>query len=125
MALQCFSLFAEGIELLGYQRYGTVQGPRIGKERINGSILKDSDPFVYVYLNLVHLSSKTTTMSTRKLFESIVEILNTVLLLQQEARGGVARQERGQRGRRGAAAAQLRTQVQPRPAGAQPRGGNY
>ncbi|XP_013176805.1 PREDICTED: rho GTPase-activating protein 18 isoform X2 [Papilio xuthus] len=36
----------EGIELLGYQRYGTVQGPRIGKERINGSILKDSDPFV-------------------------------------------------------------------------------
>lgn len=38
--------FAEGIELLGYQRYGTVQGPRIGKERINGSILKDNDPFV-------------------------------------------------------------------------------
>ncbi|XP_063357803.1 rho GTPase-activating protein conundrum isoform X1 [Cydia amplana] len=36
----------EGIELLGYQRYGTVQGPRIGKERINGSILKDNDPFV-------------------------------------------------------------------------------
>ncbi|XP_068626300.1 rho GTPase-activating protein conundrum isoform X2 [Battus philenor] len=35
----------EGIELLGYQRYGTVQGPRIGKERINGSILKDSDTF--------------------------------------------------------------------------------
>lgn len=37
--------FTEGIELLGYQRYGTVQGPRIGKERINGSILKDNDPF--------------------------------------------------------------------------------
>ncbi|KAJ8736672.1 hypothetical protein PYW08_007328 [Mythimna loreyi] len=36
----------EGIELLGYQRYGTVQGPRIGKERINGSILKDNDPFI-------------------------------------------------------------------------------
>ncbi|CAK1601587.1 unnamed protein product [Parnassius mnemosyne] len=36
----------EGIELLGYQRYGTVQGPRIGKERINGSILKDSDTFI-------------------------------------------------------------------------------
>lgn len=36
----------EGIELLGYQRYGTVQGPRIGKERINGSILKDNDPFM-------------------------------------------------------------------------------
>lgn len=36
----------EGIELLGYQRYGTVQGPRIGKERINGSILKGSDPFI-------------------------------------------------------------------------------
>lgn len=35
----------EGIELLGYQRYGTVQGPRIGKERTNGSILKE-DPFV-------------------------------------------------------------------------------
>ncbi|KOB65017.1 Rho GTPase-activating protein 18, partial [Operophtera brumata] len=35
-----------GIELLGYQRYGTVQGPRIGKERINGSILKDNDPFI-------------------------------------------------------------------------------
>lgn len=39
-------LFSEGIELLGYQRYGTVQGPRIGKERINGSILKDNDPFM-------------------------------------------------------------------------------
>ncbi|CAG4989028.1 unnamed protein product [Colias eurytheme] len=36
----------EGIELLGYQRYGTVQGPRIGKERINGSILKDNDLFI-------------------------------------------------------------------------------
>ncbi|XP_069363386.1 rho GTPase-activating protein conundrum isoform X2 [Maniola hyperantus] len=36
----------EGIELLGYQRYGTVQGPRIGKERINGSILKENDPFM-------------------------------------------------------------------------------
>ncbi|XP_059058394.1 rho GTPase-activating protein conundrum, partial [Achroia grisella] len=36
----------EGIELLGYQRYGTVQGPRIGKERINGSILKDNDSFI-------------------------------------------------------------------------------
>ncbi|XP_063827602.1 rho GTPase-activating protein conundrum [Ostrinia nubilalis] len=36
----------EGIELLGYQRYGTVQGPRIGKERINGSILKDNDTFI-------------------------------------------------------------------------------
>ncbi|XP_004926275.1 rho GTPase-activating protein conundrum isoform X2 [Bombyx mori] len=36
----------EGIELLGYQRYGTVQGPRIGKERINGSILKGNDPFI-------------------------------------------------------------------------------
>ncbi|XP_041975006.1 rho GTPase-activating protein conundrum isoform X2 [Aricia agestis] len=35
----------EGIELLGYQRYGTVQGPRIGRERINGSILQDNDPF--------------------------------------------------------------------------------
>ncbi|XP_030021063.2 rho GTPase-activating protein conundrum isoform X3 [Manduca sexta] len=35
----------EGIELLGYQRYGTVQGPRIGRERINGTILKD-DPFI-------------------------------------------------------------------------------
>ncbi|KAL0901971.1 hypothetical protein ABMA27_007111 [Loxostege sticticalis] len=36
----------EGIELLGYQRYGTVQGPRIGKERINGSILKENDTFI-------------------------------------------------------------------------------
>ncbi|XP_061385615.1 rho GTPase-activating protein conundrum isoform X2 [Danaus plexippus] len=36
----------EGIELLGYQRYGTVQGPRIGKERINGTILKSNDPFI-------------------------------------------------------------------------------
>ncbi|XP_023945150.2 rho GTPase-activating protein conundrum isoform X2 [Bicyclus anynana] len=36
----------EGIELLGYQRYGTVQGPRIGKERINGTILKENDPFM-------------------------------------------------------------------------------
>ncbi|XP_050346903.1 rho GTPase-activating protein conundrum isoform X1 [Nymphalis io] len=36
----------EGIELLGYQRYGTVQGPRIGKERINGSILKENDLFM-------------------------------------------------------------------------------
>ncbi|XP_047520127.1 rho GTPase-activating protein conundrum isoform X1 [Pieris napi] len=36
----------EGIELLGYQRYGTVQGPRIGKERINGSILKENDVFM-------------------------------------------------------------------------------
>lgn len=43
---KCFLLITEGIELLGYQRYGTVQGPRIGKERINGSILKDNDPFM-------------------------------------------------------------------------------
>ncbi|XP_026319634.1 rho GTPase-activating protein conundrum isoform X2 [Hyposmocoma kahamanoa] len=46
----------EGIELIGYQRYGTVQGPRIGKERINGSILKDNDPFI----------NKHTTISRAK-----------------------------------------------------------
>ncbi|XP_073958094.1 rho GTPase-activating protein conundrum isoform X2 [Choristoneura fumiferana] len=55
----------EGIELLGYQRYGTVQGPRIGKERINGSILKDNDPFV-----------KHTTVSRAKSAASVQQPLS-------------------------------------------------
>ncbi|KAM3960915.1 rho GTPase-activating protein conundrum isoform 2-T2 [Aphomia sociella] len=51
----------EGIELLGYQRYGTVQGPRIGKERINGSILKDNDPFINKHTVVSRTKSVTST----------------------------------------------------------------
>ncbi|KAJ2940716.1 hypothetical protein O0L34_g14826 [Tuta absoluta] len=51
----------EGIELLGYQRYGTVQGPRIGKERINGSILKDNDPFIGKHTAVTRTKSAVST----------------------------------------------------------------
>ncbi|KAI5632870.1 rhoGAP domain-containing protein [Phthorimaea operculella] len=51
----------EGIELLGYQRYGTVQGPRIGKERINGSILKDNDPFIGKHTAVTRTKSAAST----------------------------------------------------------------
>ncbi|XP_053611046.1 rho GTPase-activating protein conundrum isoform X2 [Plodia interpunctella] len=51
----------EGIELLGYQRYGTVQGPRIGKERINGSILKDNDLFISKHAAVSRAKSAAST----------------------------------------------------------------
>lgn len=51
----------EGIELLGYQRYGTVQGPRIGKERINASILKDNDPFMNKHTTVSRAKSVAST----------------------------------------------------------------
>ncbi|KAJ0182808.1 hypothetical protein K1T71_002177 [Dendrolimus kikuchii] len=51
----------EGIELLGYQRYGTVQGPRIGKGRINGSILKDNDPFINKHTAVSRTKSVAST----------------------------------------------------------------
>ncbi|CAB3239553.1 unnamed protein product [Arctia plantaginis] len=56
----------EGIELLGYQRYGTVQGPRIGKERINGSILKDNDPFTNNKLAHAPVSRAKSAASTQQ-----------------------------------------------------------